>query len=108
MSRTRTTKDLKNKVKRPDTEVTPPPEFKPEHVKQDDPEYTIMYDCELRRPGCVLLQVYANIPMPVFHEFFGDSTCWLLAPTKNLRRYKIRHSQLETLAKKTIFERYTP
>jgi len=71
----------------------------------EDPEYTIMYDCELRKPGCVLLQVMANIPTQVFYKYFSDSSCWLLAPTPNLKCYPIRESQLAQLAKKTDFER---
>ena len=45
----------------------------------------LVYDLDLKRPACALLQAaYGCEPMLV-HEFF-DATCWLTHPTPGMRR----------------------
>ena len=73
---------------------------------EDDTEiYTIMYDCTLRKPGCVLLQCFADLPKELFYRYFGDSNCWLVAPTPDMKLYRVTKSMLPILAEKTDFTR---
>lgn len=48
---------------------------------------SIVYDIELMRPACVLLQVTFGADSAVAHLF--DTNDWLVAPTDNMRRYKL-------------------
>lgn len=50
-------------------------------------ERFIMFDCKLRRPGCVLIQAAYGVDAAIAHEFPADT--WLTAPTSNMARYKI-------------------
>ena len=61
--------------------------------------WTIAFDCELRRPGCVLIQASfgATVPMNRFHHAFPPET-WLLAPTPGMKVYPVNESVLEKLA----------
>lgn len=45
---------------------------------------TIIYDTELRRPGCVLLQATGGGDKDALNRYF-TSEDWLLAPTANMR-----------------------
>ena len=66
--------------------------------------YFIMYDCELRKVGCVLLQALGGtVPSPLFHKYFGDPKSWVLYASPGLRLYPIKESQLPLLAEKTDF-----
>jgi hypothetical protein len=68
------------------------------------PTYYIRYDCELKKVGCVLLQVIGGtVPKELFFKHFGDSNSWLLHPTPNLHLYPITEDQLPILASKTDF-----
>jgi hypothetical protein len=61
----------------------------------DEHEYVLIYDLKLRRPGCVLLQVFGGtVPRDLFFELF-DGTDWLLAPTPDLKAYRMTRSDLE-------------
>jgi hypothetical protein len=64
-------------------------------------EYTIAYDCKLKRPGCVLIQAaMATIPSGLIHQYF-DADSWLVAPTPDMHVYPITLEQLPALAAKT-------
>jgi hypothetical protein len=77
-----------------------------EAALMDEPVYRIMYDCKLRKVGCVLLQqVGGTLPSGLFWKYFGDSNCWLVYPTDDLKLYPITESQLPLLAAKTDFTR---
>jgi hypothetical protein len=52
-------------------------------AESEDPEIYIAYDCDLRRPGCVLLQAAMGGNAAVTGQLF-DSETWLLAPTPGL------------------------
>lgn len=66
--------------------------------------YHIVYDCVLRKPGCVLLQALGGtVPKDLFFQYF-DTSCWLLHPTPNLKLYPITRSQLPLLAEVTDYE----
>ncbi len=56
----------------------------------------IVYDLELMKPGCVLLQAMYGGTIPDFSSRF-DAEEWLLAPTPNLKAYEITEEQLEKL-----------
>lgn len=45
----------------------------------------ILYDTELRRPGCVLLQAVAGGDPEAFRRFFGGADDWLVTPTPGMR-----------------------
>lgn len=64
--------------------------------------HVLVYDCELHRPGCVLLQVAmgGTVPRDLFFELF-DAADWLVAPTDNLTAYKTTEEQLRIVAAKT-------
>jgi len=59
----------------------------------------IVFDTELKRPGCVLLQAAmgGTIGVSEFQLMFPSET-WLLAPTKNMGVFKVTEDQLEVLA----------
>ncbi len=64
----------------------------------EEETYYIMYDCNLRKPGCVLLQALGGtVPKDIFFQYF-DTSCWLLHPTPDLKLYPIKASELEALA----------
>ena len=71
----------------------------------DEPVYTILYDCARRRPGCVLIQALGTLPSHLFYKFFGDSNCWLVYMTADMKRYPITEAQLPMLAERTDFTR---
>lgn len=61
----------------------------------------IMFDCELRRPGCVLIQGAFGADPRIAHEFPEET--WLLSPTENMHRYKIAtDEQLDKLVEMAI------
>ena len=74
-------------------------------MADDEPVYTIMYDCTLRKPGCVLLQVMGTLPSHLFWKFFSDANCWLVHPTDDMKLYPITEAQLPLLAARTDFTR---
>lgn len=59
----------------------------------------VLYDTELLRPGCVLLQAAYGCPLEAAHAF--DSRDWLVAPTPAMRVYEVTDEQLPLLVKKT-------
>ncbi len=67
--------------------------------------YTIMYDAKLRKPGCVLLQCFASLPRELFWKHFGDSNCWLVHPTPDMKLYQVTEDMLPLIAEKTDFKR---
>lgn len=46
----------------------------------------LMYDTDLRRPGCVLLQAAHGCDTGAFRRFFMDSEHWLVNHTPGLKR----------------------
>lgn len=64
--------------------------------------YALVYDCKLRRPGCVLLQVAmgGTVPSELFHRLFSNET-WLLAPTDNMKLYRATEAELKIVAQNT-------
>lgn len=59
---------------------------------------TIAYDCTLRRPGCVLVQVGMGATISNQElEFTFDTEDWLLAPTPDMKVYPVTDAQLERL-----------
>jgi hypothetical protein len=62
-------------------------------------KWSIVFDIELMKPGCVLLQAtMANVP-PNFSELFA-SGLWLVHPTPGMKVYAVTESELERLARK--------
>jgi hypothetical protein len=65
----------------------------------------IAFDCDLRRPGCVLLQAGMGGDTRFIHLFPTET--WLLAPTPGLRLYPVNEDQIQQLvdmAVKTVEE----
>ncbi len=60
----------------------------------------IVYDCTLRRPGCVIIQAGMGGDVPDFASRF-PSESWLVAPTKDMRTYKVTEDQLKKLVEMT-------
>ena len=62
-------------------------------------EMTIAFSVEKRRPGCVLLQAAmgGHLPPGRFLSLFPTET-WLLAPTDDMRTYRVTEGQLEQLS----------
>jgi hypothetical protein len=61
----------------------------------------IVFDCELRRPGCVLLQAAYGVDPRIAHEFPAET--WLISPTKNMARYQIAtDEQLDKLVQMAV------
>ena len=59
----------------------------------------IAYDCDLKRPACVLLQAAMGGSSEAAKLFPTES--WLLAPTEGLRVYPVTPKQLNTLIQMT-------
>lgn len=61
--------------------------------------YRIVFDCKLRKPGCVLLQVAmgGDVPPRMFNDLFPAET-WLVAPTPDMRVYCTTESELRAIA----------
>jgi hypothetical protein len=70
-------------------------------VPHDGP-YALVYDVELKQPGCVLLQAAlgGTVPSDLFSELFPAET-WLLAPTDKMTVYRTTREQLFIVASKT-------
>lgn len=60
----------------------------------------IMYDCDLKRPGCVLLQVMCGLSTEDLMTHF-DNEDWLLHPTPGMQLYNVTDEQLVQLGKIT-------
>ncbi len=57
----------------------------------------IAFDCELMRPGCVILQAALGGSAPLAMMFPTES--WLVAPTKELKVREITEAQLDMLVR---------
>lgn len=58
----------------------------------------IAFDCTLKRPACVLLQIAFGCPEDLAYYF--DSLDWLVAPTPNMHVYPLANEeQLEHIIK---------
>jgi hypothetical protein len=53
-----------------------------------DERFVIVYDTDLRRPACVLLQAAMGGDLTAFRRFFGSSSDWLVAPTPGMKRIR--------------------
>jgi hypothetical protein len=53
----------------------------------------LVYDMKLKRPGCVLLQAVLGGSAGVANQF--PATHWLLAPTPDMKTYKISDEELK-------------
>lgn len=62
-------------------------------------EVIIAYDKTLMRPACALLQVMYGGDSGIAQEF--DVEDWLLAPTPNLRPYRVPLNQLGEVVEMT-------
>jgi hypothetical protein len=47
--------------------------------------YTIVYDTDLHRPACVLLQAVFRADQCALHDFF-ESQDWLVQPTPGMKK----------------------
>ena len=65
--------------------------------------YVLVYDIELCRPGCVLLQTAlgGTVPNELFIKLFPAES-WLLAPTSAMQTYSTTPEQLQMAAAKTL------
>ena len=61
--------------------------------------YPLIYDLDLMRPGCVLLQVFGGC-LPDFDFIFPGET-WLLSPTPGMRKIMVTMEEAKKLAKKS-------
>lgn len=61
--------------------------------------YAIAYDCDLRQPGCVLIQAALGGNVPNFLDLFPDR--WLVHMTTGMKLYQITEAQLPILVEKT-------
>ena len=55
-------------------------------------EGLLAYDAVLRRPGCVLIQAGYGGDSLIANRFPPES--WLLAPTENMRLYRVTESEI--------------
>lgn len=54
-------------------------------VVEGEPRFAILYDTELRRPACVLLQAVAGGDRAAFQRYFGGAEDWLTFPTPGMK-----------------------
>ena len=59
------------------------------------PSDRIVYDADLRRPGCAIMQALGGAPSSVAQAFPTES--WLLAPTPGMRVYRLKPGELAAL-----------
>ena len=59
----------------------------------------IAYDCELKRPGCVILQAAMGGSSEAAKMFPVES--WLISPTDGLHVYPVTRGQLKALIEMT-------
>lgn len=59
---------------------------------------TLVFDFKLARPGCVLIQAAMGGDSQLVKRI--DSKYWLLAPTKDMKLYKLTGKQSEDLVAK--------
>jgi len=57
----------------------------------------IVYDVELRRPGCAIIQAAMGGDRSIANEF--DTATWLTFPTPNMGLYEVTQKQLDYLVK---------
>lgn len=59
---------------------------------EDGTMHVLVYDIKLMRPGCALLQAAmgGTVPATLF-----PSECWLLAPTPDMKAYRINRDDLD-------------
>jgi len=71
----------------------------------DMPKIALMYDTDLKRPGCVLLQAIngCDSSSPEFQLF--DSSDWLVSPTEGLKKLEGDHELWIKVAQITINNR---
>jgi len=58
-------------------------------------DYTIVYDCDLKRPGCALLQ--ASMGATISNEKLAQLDNWLLFPTDGLKLYPLNEEMFEII-----------
>lgn len=51
-----------------------------------DERFVIVYDTDLRKPACVLLQAAMGGDLRAFRRFFGSASEWLVALTPGMKR----------------------
>ena len=51
-----------------------------------DERFVIVYDTDLRRPACVLIQAAMGGGLRAFRHFFGNAAEWLVALTPGMKR----------------------
>lgn len=61
----------------------------------DQEQYILVFDCELMRPGCALLQATYNAT-PGIASLFRSET-WITFPTSGLKPYSLSKEQLAKL-----------
>lgn len=57
----------------------------------------MLYDPELRRPGCVLLQAVAGGDRRALDIYFSSEN-WLIAPTPDMKMFSGTHEQWKQIA----------
>jgi hypothetical protein len=61
----------------------------------DAERFPILFDMDLMRPGCAILQVLANADRVAFDRFFGGSPGWLTQMTPGMKVYRGTAEQWE-------------
>lgn len=75
------------------TKSSPKQVITPEHI-------VMVYDAELRRPACVLLQaVYGCGSANGFFQHNFQPGSWLVSPTKGMKRYAATREEWQRIGK---------
>ncbi len=59
----------------------------------------ILFDMELMRPGCAILQVLSGADRAAFSKYFGGSHKWLTHTTPGMKLYRGTAEQWEKAAR---------
>lgn len=69
-------------------------------TRPGDPDLIpILFDMELMRPGCAILQVFAGADRTAFGKYFGGSDRWLTYTTPGMKVYRGTAEQWEKAAR---------
>ena len=71
---------------------------------QPEEKITLLYDVELHRPACVLLQAAAGYRGGLISLLF-DAQDWLLSPTPDMMRVTATFQEWELIARATVVRR---
>ncbi len=68
-------------------------------TRQSEELIPILFDMELMRPGCAILQVLAGADRAAFSKYFGGSDKWLTNTTPGMKLYRGTLEQWEKAAR---------